>query len=258
MDNEAHSPLLLKKLNTAYLLQLNRPDVHNAINDQVMQKFESALDQIEADDSGLPVILTHTGDKTFCAGGDLKYFSGLDTPEKCREMSLRMQRILERLENCGHFVILAARGQILGGGCEILTACHYAVIADSCRLSFRQAPNGIITGWGGGRRLIRKVGRAKALRLTLGGEKITAEEALRLMLVEEIVAVEQVLERAQELAQYIAKNDSHAIRGFLDLERGQRTLPNKELIELETDIFVHLWQGERFQEILKRFREGNK
>ncbi|MEL6822715.1 MAG: enoyl-CoA hydratase/isomerase family protein, partial [Calditrichota bacterium] len=197
MKSRPQKPLLFEKLDYAYLLQFNRPAVHNAVNDVMMQALEAVLDKLEAAKDSLPVIISHVGNKTFCAGGDLKYFSSLDTPEKCRIMSLRMQSILDRLENCGHFVILAAKGQILGGGCEILTACHYAIVADNSQLSFRQAPNGIITGWGGGRRLIRKIGRANALRLTLSGERLSAEAAQRIGLAEEVIPIDEVLERAK-------------------------------------------------------------
>ena len=139
------------------LITLNRPEVHNAIDDQAMAELEEVLDFIEGNPDLKAIIITGAGHKTFCAGGDIRYFATLNTREACVAMSQRMQAILTRLYKGERPVIAAVNGQALGGGCEILTATHIRYCVPTARFAFRQAPNGIITGWGGGERFLSQV-----------------------------------------------------------------------------------------------------
>ncbi|MGH1363924.1 MAG: enoyl-CoA hydratase/isomerase family protein [Calditrichia bacterium] len=250
-------PLIVEHEPNATIFKLNRPEVHNAINDELMSALEDALNALDAEKNEKPLILTHAGSKTFCAGGDLSYFARLHTAEACERMSLRMQKVLDRLENSSRWVVAALDGQALGGGCEVISACHYRIAATHAKFSFRQAPNGIITGWGGGRRILTLLGRSKALRLFLTGETLSAEQALKFGLVDEICPPGEVLQRARQLCEQVRLNDGAAVKGFLDLAAAYR-LAHQTVAEVETDIFVRLWTGETFQKIVERFRIGNK
>ena len=117
--------------NKTALISLNRPQVHNVVNEEMMEEFESVLKKIEKNKEIYCIILTGTGKESFCAGGDLKYFATLKTREVGKEMSMRMQNILNRLWNGNKPVIAAINGQALGGGCEILTACHFRIAASN-------------------------------------------------------------------------------------------------------------------------------
>ncbi len=235
------------------ILRLNRPTVHNSINAEMMQQLEKRIDEIEADSSTRCIVLTGAGSGTFCAGGDLRYFATLTTREDCLAMSKRMQAILNRLWLGKRVVIAAVNGQALGGGCEILTACHLRIAARSARFAFRQAPNGIITGWGGGRRLIRLLGKSQALRLLLSGEYIDAEEALRIGFVTQVVDASELLAGALDLAGEINKNSRKAVEEFLELAMLAELANWEMVVEEETERFADLWMGNEFQTFLKKY-----
>ena len=234
-------------------ITLNRPEVHNAVDVRVMETLEANLEVIEADESVRAIILSGGGSTTFCAGGDLRYFATLNTREACREMSRRMQSILERLFYGGRPVIAAVNGNALGGGCEILTACHIRIAAAHAKFSFRQAPNGIITGWGGGRRLFHQIGRAAALRLFLSGDTINAAEALRVGLIDEVVAPQALPDACRDLALRIAANSRDAVKGFLELAQQMELNDRRAMADAETELFADLWMGPDFRGFVNRF-----
>jgi enoyl-CoA hydratase/carnithine racemase len=238
--------------NTAVLC-LNRPEVHNSVNAEMMAALEQRLDAIEANRDIRAIILTGAGSQTFCAGGDIRYFATLKTRESCLLMSLRMQAILQRLKYGNRVVIAAVNGQALGGGCEMITACHIRIAASHAEFSFRQAPNGIITGWGGGKRLIRLLGKTRALRLFLAGERINAQEALRIGLVDQVVEPEMLLLAALDLAKRINQNSRAAVEAFLELAALSETADWETVRKFETEKFADLWVGEDFQSFVKRY-----
>ena len=128
------------------ILRFNRPSVHNSLNGKLMEKWKVHLDEIETLPNIRSIIITGAGSKTFCSGGDLNYFASLKTEKACLEMLHRMQSITNRLF-CGKWVVIAAvNGKTFGGGCEILTACHFRIAVPHASFVFKQAPNGIITG----------------------------------------------------------------------------------------------------------------
>ncbi len=235
-------------------LIIDRPAVHNAINDTMMTLLEKAHAEIANNDVRV-IILSGAGEKTFCAGGDIRYFATLNTAEACQEMSLRMQKILDGFYRGKIPVIAAVNGSAFGGGCEILSACHIRIAANHARFSFRQAPNGIITGWGGGRRLFRQIGQGQALRLLLSGEGIDANTARDIGLIESVTSSEQLMPETIALAEKIAANPPEAVQAFLALaEKSDATL-TAELANFETGRFTTLWLGDCFQTFLKQFLE---
>jgi enoyl-CoA hydratase/carnithine racemase len=235
------------------ILRINRPTVHNAVDEDVMSRLETLLDEIEPRTEVRSLILTGAGDETFCAGGDLGYFADLPSRQTGIAMSRRMQALLNRLAGKRFFTIAAVNGQALGGGCEVLTACHFRIAAASARFSYRQAPNGLITGWGGGARLFRLVGRSQALRLLLTGERIDAGEALRIGLVDRVVAPGELLEASTRLAGVVGEQPATAVRAFLELASIAEGDVSDSPVDRETELFGDLWIGEDFRTVLSRF-----
>jgi enoyl-CoA hydratase len=238
------------------LIYLNRPDVHHAIDDQTMKELEVGVDQIYAKESVRAIILTATGTNTFCSGGDLRYFAGLRTGAEAAEMSRHMQQLLDRLWSGDRVVIAAINGQALGGGCEIVTACHFRIAAENARFSFRQAANGIITGWGGGGRLFALLGRSKALRILLLAEAMDAKEAEDLGLVDRVVDSRYLLKEVLALAEKICEIPADAVKGFLQLYRKYDQTVWPEVNHQETRLFSELWMGEDFRHWLQEFLEN--
>ncbi|MEM7354022.1 MAG: enoyl-CoA hydratase/isomerase family protein [Acidobacteriota bacterium] len=230
------------------IIRLNRPEVHNAVNDAVMAGLEAILDRIEEMPEVRALILTGAGEQTFCAGGDLKYFASLESQAAGEAMSHRMQALLRRLADGPRPVIAAVNGNTLGGGCEILVACHLRLAVATARFSFRQAAMGIVTGWGGGARVFRLLGRAKALELLLTAKTIEAGEAQRLGLVDHIVDEgERLMDEALSLAQQIAANSRRSVAAFLELARVYEHDGASAAEQRERELFGEAWVGEQFR-----------
>ncbi len=253
-DLDRADPVLFETEGPVGIVTLHRPAVHNVVDDTVMARLESILDQLDSQPAVRALILTGTGDRTFCAGGDLKYFATLKTRAEGLAMSQRMQAILRRLHEGGRVVIAAVNGQALGGGCEILTACHFRVAAETAHFGFRQAANGITTGWGGGARLFALVGRTRALDLLLTSRILDAEEALTMGFIDRIVPRSQLVVEARNLAEQICANPADAVRAFLELARAVDQGDRRAMVRRETELFGERWESEAFGRVLARFR----
>lgn len=227
-------------------LRLTRPAVHNVIRTATIGRLETLLARLD----GLPevrvVVLTGSGDATFCAGSDLHELAHLDDRRQALDMSPRMHRVLERLDGGPQVVVGALNGSAYGGGCELLTACHLRIAPSTARFSFRQASLGVTTGWGGGWRLFRLVGRSAALRLLLTAATIEAPEALEMGLVDWLVAPGEVQTAAMELAQTIAANQGSALTGFLELANAVDRQPREQALATERRLFAERWHGDAF------------
>lgn len=262
------SPVTFERRGAVAVIRLDRPDKHNAVNGAIVARLEAISRELEVMASGdgasgddasakeavRAVVLHGAGEKTFCAGGDLAYFSRLEGEDAGEAMSRRMQATLSRLTGGPRPVIAALGGDVLGGGCELAAACHLRIAAEGIRFAFRPAALGAFTGWGGGRRLFRLVGRGAALRLLLGAETIDAAEALRLGLVDRVVPKERLFAEALAWAERIAANDPASVAAFLELDRSIHRDTPEEVAEVETRLFDELWRGETFQELLAEWR----
>ncbi len=239
--------------NQTAIVTLNRPELHNAVNEKVMDQLESILSEIEQDKEIRSMILTGSGDKTFCAGGDLAYFAGLTTRMEGQQVSERMREILDRIWNSNKVSIAAVNGLALGGGCEILTACHFRVAAKHATLCYRQAKNGIITGWGGGVRLFQLVGRQRGLRLLLTSETVNVDQAYKMGLVDFIVDSDQLLPACLEFVEKIQLNSQETNSAFLQMARSFGNTELEQTKSLEKEAFLDLWISNDFRQFLKRF-----
>lgn len=230
------------------VLRLDRPEVHNAVDGAMMEGLERILDRVEGEEGLRVLILSGAGTRSFCAGGDLKYFADLASRADGAEMSRRMTALLGRLADGPRPVIAAVNGDVLGGGCEVLVSCHLRLAVAGARFSFRQAAMGVVTGWGGGVRVLRLLGRAKALRLLLTADAIDAAEARRLGLVDFVVDdPEHLMDEAMSLARRIAANATESIAAFLDLARTWEADGAAVAERKEAELFARAWEGERFR-----------
>ncbi len=240
------------------VITLNRPEVHNAVDASMMAALEDVLDRVDRQPEIRVLILTGAG-HSFCAGGDLTYFASLDSSDDGRAMSRRMSALLGRLADGPRPVIAAAGGDALGGGCEVLVACHLRLAAPNARFGFRQAAMGVVTGWGGGVRVLRLLGRARALRLLLTAETIDAAEAQRLGLVDFVASGgDQLMDEALSLARKIAANAPESIAAFLDLARTLEADGPAAAEQRETELFAQTWAGDHFRRRVAEWTEGRK
>ena len=223
------------------LLTINRPGVHNAIGLTTMPELARILDHLETTPRLSVLVLTGAGDKTFVSGGDLKELEHLTSHEGAAAMSRQMQTLMARLSNLPIPVIGAINGDSFGGGCEVALACDIRVASDRARFAFKQVTIGITPAWGGRARLVELVGRSIALRLMLTGEIIDAAEAMRIGLVDSVVAPAAVRDSAIALAKQIAANPNEALRAIKHQVNDGRGLVGEGAIEFEADSFARTW-----------------
>ena len=239
-------------------LWLDRPEKHHAINGTMMAELETVLDWLDTRSELRVLILTATGQESFCSGGDLSYFSGLEGKAAVQEMCQRMVSLLNRLSGTRRVVIAGVNGLALGGGCELLAYTHIRVASQRARFAFRQAGNGIVTGWGGGGRWFRLLGPAALMPLVLTAQTIDAEQARACGLVHWMVPGEQLLPLCRELAQSVLACDVSAVQGFLQLEALFHTgTAPQSFLEAEQHLFLSLWQQPAFQNVLKVYSRGD-
>jgi len=232
---------------------IDRPERKNAIDIDTMLELRVLVDQIKQNSEILTLILTGSGDEAFISGGDLKYFQTLDSLHKGREMSILCGNLLDSIEGLDIPVIGAINGYAFGGGCEFALACDYRIASKEAKFGFRQINMGIMTSWGGGKRLVRTVGRSKALLLMLTGDIISAEEALDLGLVDTVVEKIEVLPTAKKLAKRISKHAPLSIRFIKRLVSSCIDMTSRDANLLETELFSILWASEDHNEAVEAF-----
>jgi enoyl-CoA hydratase/carnithine racemase len=224
-----------KKDGIAYVT-LNRPKVLNALNQRTWQDLRTAFEDARDDATVRGVILTGAGDKSFIAGADIGEIAHI-TAVDAEQSSRYGQDVLTLIENLGKPVIAAVNGFALGGGCETAMACTIRVASEHARFGQPEVSLGIIPGGGGTQRLPRLVGKGRALQLILSGAMITAQEAYRIGLVNEVVSATDLIPRAEAILKQIFANAPVAIRFSLEaVNRGLET-SQAEGMALEASLF---------------------
>ncbi len=232
----AYDNLLFEVSEQIARITFNRPNVLNALNRKTMDELGDCLKKVRADDEIRVLILTGAGEKAFIAGADINELSQ-QTPVNGREFTLYGQEIIHRLETLGKPAIAAINGFALGGGCELALACTLRIASRNAKLGQPEVKLGIIPGYGGSQRLPRLCGKGVAHELILTGEMITAEEALRVGLVNRVVEPGELLATAEAIAKKIIANAPLAVKYALEaVERGME-MPQEEGLYLEATLF---------------------
>jgi enoyl-CoA hydratase/carnithine racemase len=203
--------ILFEKKNSIAYVTVNRPKVLNALNMATMEELRTALTDIKNDAGVRVAILTGSGEKAFIAGADIGELASHDAVSG-KEYTHRGQSVLDLIENLGKPVIACINGFALGGGCEIAMACTMRLASTNAKLGQPEVKLGIIPGYGGTQRLPRLVGKGIAMQLVLAGEMISAEEAHRIGLVNEVTAPVELIPRAEAIAQKIIANAPLAVQ----------------------------------------------
>jgi enoyl-CoA hydratase/carnithine racemase len=181
-------------------LRLNRPAVNNALSLELQALLARYFSEL-AEDASVRCILLTGGEQVFAAGGDISSMAGVGPIEILQRHT---ERVWAPIQHCPKPVIAAVCGYAYGGGCELAMHADIIIAGQSARFSQPEIRIGIMPGIGGTQRLVRAVGKAKAMQMALTGRPISAEEACIAGLVSEVVADEQVQEHALEQARLIA------------------------------------------------------
>jgi enoyl-CoA hydratase/carnithine racemase len=233
---------------------LNRPEVHNAMNEALRRDLTRCFDGIATDEDVKVVVVTGAGDRAFSAGADIREFVEPLVPVRFREQRRRLD-FRQAMDRCSQPIIAAVNGFALGGGLELALACDIRIAAVGATLGLTEINLAIIPGGGGTQRLPRLVGRGKALEMILTGARIPADEALRIGLVERVVPTGEALKAATELARTIAAKAPVALRYAKEAVVKGLELPLADGLRLEGDLSTLLRTTEDRIEGAKAFLE---
>lgn len=234
-------PVTLKAIETNItLLEVSHPATRNALDWESMTVFAEAVEAAHAQPDIRALIVTGGG-SAFIAGGNLKALHNSVSEADGKRLSQMMTRALTRLEALPCPVIAAINGPTRGGGAEIALACDLRIMDESANLGLVQITLGLIPGWGGGQRLLNLVGYSRAMEILLTGRILSADEMLALGLCNRVVAPQQALDSALELARQLAARAPEAVRAVKQLLRAGQTLPPATAAAHEQSLFPSLW-----------------
>lgn len=228
--------LLIEVSDAVAVITLNRPRVLNALNAALLSELDAVLQSFGSDDAVRAIIVTGAGEKAFAAGADIEELAAVSQREG-QELAERGQRIFSRMEALGKPVIAALNGFALGGGCELALAASIRIASETARLGQPEVRLGLIPGYGGTQRLPRLVGKGAALKMLLTGEMVSAVEALRIGLVDEVVPATELMPRAQAIAKTIAGMAPIAVRECIAAVHSGYDLPLDQALAQEAALF---------------------
>ena len=204
------SVLLVEEENSVATLTLNRPEVMNSFNFDMLHALRDQIESIRFKPETRVVIITAAGEKAFCAGADLKERATLP-PDKVKEYIFTIRNLFTSIEQLNKAVIAAVNGVALGGGTELALACDIRIASANATMGLMETRLAIIPGAGGTQRLPRLVGRGKAKELIFTGQRIGAEEALRIGLVNQVCEQKDLLAESKKMAAMICEAGPVAI-----------------------------------------------
>src|SRR6202453_559040 len=218
------------------LVTVDRPKVLNALNHLSMTELELVFVDIRENPGIRAVLITGGGEKAFVAGADIGELASVSALEG-EQLARRGQRIFSLIENCGKPVIACINGFALGGGCELALACTLRLASDQARLGQPEVKLGIIPGYGGTQRLPRLVGKGLAMQMVLAGEIISAQEAHRIGLVNEVTSAAELIPRAEAIAAKIIANAPLAVQYAMEAVNKGMEMTLASGLHLEASLF---------------------
>src|SRR4026207_2286409 len=228
--------VLYEKKGAIAYVTINRPKELNALNLKTWENLRAAFEDARNDTAIRGVILTGAGDKAFIAGADISELAQVTAVQAERSSSYG-QEVLNLVENLGKPVVAAINGFALGGGCETAMACTIRLATESARFGQPEVKLGVLPGGGGTQRLPRLVGKGRALQLILSGEMISAQEAYRIGLVNEVVPAAELVPRAEAIFKQIFANAPLAVRYSLEAVNKGLETSQTEGLALEASFF---------------------
>lgn len=235
------------------VLYLDNPPL-NILTMEMTRRLIDLSDEIESDDTIRTVIVTGSGTKAFCVGADIKEFVAVR--DQVIEKKLKKENdALSKLESLSKPVIAALNGITLGGGCEIALACDMRIMADDARIGLPEIRLGVFPGSGGIYRLPQIVGLSKALEMMYTGDPITAGEAYRIGLVNEVVQRDLVFDTAMRLAEKIAGQPRLSLSAIKQGVRKSLELSQREAIQYNLELSDLVFKSRDCDEGVRAFFE---
>jgi enoyl-CoA hydratase len=246
-----YKTILTAKEDRVGIVTLNRPNVLNALNHELMQELVAALEEMDRDEEVNAIVLTGN-ERAFAAGADIKEMSGETTTSIMLKDNFATW---DRVKNIKKPIIAAVSGFALGGGCELAMTCDIIIASESAQFGQPEINIGVIPGAGGTQRLSRCVGKYKAMEMILTGRPITAHEAHQWGLVTKVVPTELYLDEAKKLAKEIASRPPIAVRLAKESVLKAFDGPLMEGLMFERKNFYMLFSSEDQKEGMSAFME---
>ena len=238
-------------------ITLNRPHRMNAFNLEMIDELSTAIDEAEADEDVRCVVIKSAGDRAFSTGADLSVFTDM-TPISALDFSESGQRLMDKIEASSNPYVAAIHGFCLGGGLELALACDFRIADESAELGNPEIRLGIIPGWSGTQRLSKVIGLARAKELIMLGDRMPADEALRIGLVHRVVPVEKLLDEARDLARRLVAGPPVALRLAKHAINVGAQFPLEVGLKVEAQAFGILASAEDTMEGISAFFEKRK
>ncbi len=210
-----YSTLLFETENGTAIITVNRPDKLNALNKDVFDDLDNAMDEVLNNNDIKSAIITGSGAKAFVAGADITEFNSLNRTE-AMALAQRGQDVFFKIERSAKPVVAAVNGFALGGGCELAMACHFRLCSDNAKFGQPEVNLGLIPGYGGTQRLTQLVGKGKSMELQMSAKIIDAQEALQWGLVNYVTAAEDLLPKAKEILLSIQSKAPFAVTKIIE------------------------------------------
>jgi len=217
-------------------ITINRPKKLNALNRETVEAITAAATRAIEDPEVSVLVLTGAGEKAFVAGADIGEMAVMDAREG-QAFGRFLVNSFDVLERSPKPVIAAVNGFALGGGCELAMACHIRIAGDNARFGQPEVSLGLIPGAGGTQRLQRLTGRGKALELILTGDMISADEAHRIGLVNQVVPAAELQDRVTAVAAGLASKSPVALSRAIDAVMTGGDLGQDDALRLEASLF---------------------
>jgi enoyl-CoA hydratase len=252
----SYETLLLERRGRVAVITINRPDKMNALNIQTRAEGAAALDELRDDAEVRVVVITGAGPKSFIAGADISEFAGR-TAVSQREVMLG-RSLFTAVDSFPKPIIAMVNGYCFGGGCELAMACDLRVASETASFGQPEINLGIIPGGGGTQRLTRLVGETKAMELILTGDRVDAQTAFQLGLVNLVVPAADLEAKTMELANRIAEKSPVALRLAKEAVKGASRANLDEGLRREVDLFAICFSSEDKDEGVRAFLEKRK
>jgi enoyl-CoA hydratase len=257
MKQKKAPPLLFSKKQGIAQLTLNRPQVLNALNAELLDALEAALEKIKNDASVKGVFITGSGEKAFSAGADIAFLNTA-APLQIRELAEQAVSVAGQIENLGKISIALINGFALGGGLELAESCMLRVAVSSAKMGHPEVRIGAVAGWGGTTRLPRLIGKGRAAELLLTGKMISAGEALEMGLVNAVVENADLQSAGKKLMKEIIDNAPVAVRFTWEALHRGLNMTSEESAKLGADYFGLAASTEDFRKGTKSFLKKRK
>lgn len=250
----ADQVVLVEREGRTGIVSINRPEAKNALNEAVREQLAKAIQEFDQDPEVLCIIMTGVGD-CFAAGADLKDLAKRGAAEM---LARSTHRVWQSISQCEKPIIAAVKGYAFGGGCELAMHADIILAGESASFAQPEIKVGIMPGAGGTQRLVRAIGKSRAMKMLLTGRPISAKEAADYGLVADVVADDQLLTAAKDLAKAIERMPPLAVRQIKEVVHAGMDVPLSTALTMERKAFQLLFDTQDQKEGMNAFLEKRR